>query len=79
MDPAARAVARILGDRVRSFPSQIVDPKGRPLSQEAFAERAGLDRAYVERGTANVTIYTMVRIAQTLEIDPSALVEGLRP
>lgn len=46
------------------------------LSQEAFAERTDLHRTYIseiERGMANVTFETMVRITRALQTKPSAL------
>lgn len=81
MDPEARAVARELGDRIRARRMNLVGPNGRALSQEAFAERSGLDRAYVsrvERGVTNITVLTLVRLAKALDMDPGALVQDLR-
>ena len=52
------------------------------LSQEALAERAGVHRTYVgmlERSEKNVTIYNIERIAEALEVEPSALLETLTP
>ena len=46
------------------------------LSQEAVAERMGVDRAHVssmERGQQNVTLSTLGFVAQALKIDPAAL------
>jgi transcriptional regulator with XRE-family HTH domain len=43
------------------------------LSQEALAERMGVDRAYIsliERGEQNVTILTLWHAAQALDIRP---------
>ena len=50
------------------------------LTQEAVAELSGLSRNYVnelENGKYNVTLNTLVKVAQALEIDPAKLLEGL--
>ena len=53
------------GERVR----QIRKEKG--LSQEAFADLAGIDRSYmghIERGDQNITLTKILQIAKALEI-----------
>ena len=48
------------------------------LSQEALAERIGVDRAHVsamERGQQNVTIITLWHAARALDVKPAALLE----
>lgn len=48
------------------------------LSQEAFADLAGLDRSYmggIERGEHNVALINIQRIAQALDIKVAALME----
>jgi transcriptional regulator with XRE-family HTH domain len=48
------------------------------LTQEALAERAGIDRTYVggvERGERNVGVANVVRLADALGIAPSHLLE----
>jgi transcriptional regulator with XRE-family HTH domain len=60
------------GTRVRDL------RKAQGLSQEAFADRCGLDRTYigsVERGERNVSLENIERIANALEISISALFE----
>ncbi len=77
----ADEVAREFGSRVRAARQALV-VDGRPVSQERLAERAGLHRTYVghvERGAVNVALWNIVRLADALEVDPSALVQGLRP
>jgi ribosome-binding protein aMBF1 (putative translation factor) len=52
----------------------------RKLTQDVFAERAGLHRAHVgeiERGEANVTIQTLKIIADTLKVRVTELVKGV--
>lgn len=48
------------------------------MSQEAVAERMGVDRAHVssmERGQQNVTLLTIWQAAQALNVRPAALLE----
>jgi transcriptional regulator with XRE-family HTH domain len=52
--------------------------QARGLSQEELANRAGLDRTYVsscEAGRRNVTLKTIVKLADALELSPAALIE----
>ena len=49
-------------------------------SQESFAHHLSMDRTYVsgiERGTRNPTLDVIVRIAQGLNVPPSALLQGI--
>lgn len=48
----------------------------RDLSQEVLADAAGFERAYywkLENGRINVTLETLVRLADALEIDVAEL------
>jgi len=50
------------------------------LSQEIFAAQAGIHRSHmgeIERGEVDLTLSLLVRIAQALDIAPSALVRGI--
>ena len=50
------------------------------LSQETLAEKADLDRTYlsdVERGTRNLGVKNVVRIAKALGVTPAKLMEGV--
>jgi transcriptional regulator with XRE-family HTH domain len=50
------------------------------LSQEAFADKCGLDRTYIsgiERGRRNVTLRVVEILAQQLDVSISQLTEGL--
>lgn len=54
--------------------------KARGLSQEAFADIAGLDRSYVggvERGERNVSLINIKKFADALEISVEDLFQGL--
>lgn len=75
MEPGGRGagsdVSRAFGDALREFRSAA------GLSQEALAERAGLDRTYVgglERGQRNPTLKVLWSLAAPLEVSPSDLV-----
>lgn len=57
---------------------QLREEKG--LSQEAFADRCGLDRTYVsgiERGRRNPSLKNIAKIAGTLGLSVSQLFQGL--
>jgi len=68
-----RAVGRNLGAYRRE----------RGYSQEAFADVLGVHRTYmggVERGERNLTLKSVERIAERLEVDPLALLgQGVEP
>jgi transcriptional regulator with XRE-family HTH domain len=62
------------GNRVRQL------RKARGLSQEAFADKCGLDRTYIsgiERGKRNVALRNIEAIADALGVSISQLTEGL--
>jgi transcriptional regulator with XRE-family HTH domain len=51
------------------------------LSQERLGELAGLHRTYiadVERGARNLSLLSILKIAQALRTTPSRLMEGIR-
>lgn len=73
MKPRGDIAARF-GARVRELRT------GMGLSQEAFANRCGLDRTYIggiERGERNVAIRNIERIAKALDVSISELMAGL--
>jgi transcriptional regulator with XRE-family HTH domain len=50
------------------------------ISQEELAERASVHRTYIgmiERGEKNLTVTTIIKIAQALNIKSSVLLEGI--
>lgn len=61
---------RTLGRNIRSYRAE------RGLSQEAFADLVGVHRTYMgglERGERNLTLKSVERMAETLGLDPLAL------
>ena len=63
-----------LGQRIRELRSR------RGLSQEEFADICGLHRTYmgsIERGERNLTIVSILTVAQHLEMTVSKLLSGL--
>ncbi len=63
------------GQRIRALRTS------RELSQEALADICGLHRTYIgaiERGERNVSHLNIVRIARSLSMTPSELLDGVR-
>lgn len=63
-----------LGTNIRSIREQ------RGLSQEQLALTASLDRTYiggVERGERNISITNLCKLAYSLDVTPSQLLEGV--
>lgn len=51
----------------------------RGLSQEDFADMVGVHRTYMgglERGERNITLRSLERIAERIELDPMELLQG---
>ncbi|MDQ1581984.1 MAG: hypothetical protein QOF36_38 [Microbacteriaceae bacterium] len=66
--------ARILGERVRLSRQKLA------LSQEDVADLAEMhvtNLGKIERGQANPSLTTIVRVAAALNLDPAALLEGI--
>ncbi|MCD8042955.1 MAG: helix-turn-helix domain-containing protein [Tannerellaceae bacterium] len=64
----------ILGDQIREI------RKAKGLSQEQLAWDAGVGRAYmggIERGERNVTVLTLVKIAEQLGCEVSVFTQNL--
>ena len=67
-------IIAVFGQRVRML------RKARELSQETFADLAGLHRSYmggVERGERNVSLVNIKKLADALEISVDKLFQGL--
>src|SRR6516225_2074814 len=65
-------IRRVFGANARKFRLAL------GLSQEAVAERMGVDRAFIssmERGLQNVTLLTLWEIAQALSVRPMELLD----
>jgi transcriptional regulator with XRE-family HTH domain len=63
-----------LGKKIRELRGK------RGLSQEAFADACGLNRVHmsdIERGEVNLSIATLKKIAQNLDITAAALLKGI--
>ncbi|MFF1573771.1 helix-turn-helix domain-containing protein [Leifsonia sp. NPDC058292] len=72
-EPHSQA-ASILGERIRTARSSL------GLSQESIADLAQMhvtNLGKIERGTANPSLHTIVRIASVLGVDPALLVAGI--
>jgi transcriptional regulator with XRE-family HTH domain len=68
--PRVRTYLRFVGANVYRWRSR------RDLTQEQFAELAGLDVRFVrrvERGTVNLRFDTLVRLADALGVEPGVL------
>jgi len=73
MSPRLSILERF-GNRVREM------RKSQGLSQEAFADKCGLDRTYIsgiERGKRNVALCNVEVIARALGVSISELMRGL--
>ena len=69
-------IRRVFGANVRRY------RLAARLSQEAVAERMGVDRAHVsaiERGLQNATLLTILQAAQALSVQPAELLEDNVP
>lgn len=74
MDSISSAAAKILGSRIRERRESL------DLSQEDVAHMAAMhvsNYGKIERGSANPSLHTMLRIASVLEVDPGVLIAGL--
>ncbi len=63
-------IRKVFGANVRVY------RRSAGLSQEAVAARMGVDRAYIsaiERGLQNVTLLTILQVAESLNVRPADL------
>ena len=66
--------ARTLGSRVRENRQRL------GISQETLAELSGVHWTFVgqvERGTRNLSLHNIIKLAAGLDIDPAILVAGI--
>ena len=66
----------VVGERARSRRKEL------GLSQMALADQIGLHFTFVssvERGERNLSLSSLLRLAEGLGINPAELVDGLRP
>jgi len=71
---ARSEASKTFGERVRARRQELGQ------SQEKLAEGTDLHWSFVgriERGQANVTLRTIIRLGEVLDIDPGELVKGL--
>ncbi len=64
-DPAAKLLARRVGSRTRAL------RVARNISQEQLGDLAALHRTFigrVERGETNITVYSLMRICEALDV-----------
>ena len=77
----AGAVAKPISPEAKQFGKNLrASRKSAGFSQEGFALHCGLDRSYVgqiERGEKNVTLKTIVTLAEALETTADQLVIGV--
>ena len=69
-DDKTNKALTLIGTRIRSL------RKEKGWTQEALAEHAGINDkevSHIEHGNRNITIDTLVKIATSLDIEPSAL------
>lgn len=65
---------RVVGQKIRAY------RKEAELSQEKLAEKAGLSYKYlgeVERGTVNVSLDSLMRVAKVLKLKVADLVQDV--
>ncbi len=68
------ATENVIGKRITAL------RKSQKLTQAGLATRAGLDRSFlseIENGHKNISVSTLKKIANALQITMSSLVEGL--
>jgi transcriptional regulator with XRE-family HTH domain len=67
---------RTVGRNLRAY------REGKSLSQESFADVLEVHRTYmggIERGERNLTLKSLERIAERLDLDPLALLQPTEP
>ena len=68
--------ARIFGERVRANRQRL------GISQETLAQLSGVHWTFigqVERGSRNLSLHNILKIAGGLDVDPGVLIAGIAP
>src|SRR5580698_3298363 len=74
MREAKSEAARIFGERVRANRQRL------GISQETLAQLSDVHWTFVgqvERGTRNLSLHNIIKLAGGLDVDPGVLVEGI--
>jgi transcriptional regulator with XRE-family HTH domain len=72
-EPKSEA-ARIFGERVRTHRQRL------GISQETLAQLSGVHWTFVgqvERGTRNLSLHNIIKLAVGLDVDPAVLITGI--
>lgn len=75
MPESKSEAARIFGERVRANRQRL------GISQETLAQLAEVHWTFigqVERGTRNLSLHNIIKIAGGLDVDPAVLISGIR-
>ena len=76
MPESKSEAARVFGARVREHRQRL------GISQETLAQLAEVHWTFigqVERGTRNLSLHNIIKIAGGLDVDPAVLIAGIRP
>lgn len=78
MTPEGADALKKIGKTIVKLRKKKKDIKGRPWSQDEFAEQAGIHRTFagaIERGESNLSFLNILRIANSLSVKPSVLLK----
>jgi len=76
MPEAKSDAARIFGERVRENRQRL------GISQETLAQLSDVHWTFVgqvERGTRNLSLHNIIKLAGGLDVDPAVLIAGIAP
>jgi transcriptional regulator with XRE-family HTH domain len=66
--------AKIVGEVLREVREE------RGISQEEFADKVGMHRTYIgmiERGKRNITVFTLIKISESFDINPEVIISRI--
>jgi len=72
------AALKKIGKTIVELRKKKKDFKGRPWSQDEFADQVGVHRTFagsIERGETNLSFLNILRIANALDVKPSELLK----